>query len=427
MTGPHPEPARAFPAELRARLQELYRHFHAHPELSMTEHATAARVVEEVRGLLSASGLSHDVYEGIAGTGVVVVLRNGPGPTVLLRADLDGLPVREETGLPYASRATGRAKSGATVPVMHACGHDVHITCLLGAVEVLVTAPRAWAGTVVAVFQPAEEADNGAEAMVAAGLTDLAPRPDVAFGQHVMPGAAGTVQVSAGPVMAACDDMRIRFHGRGGHGSQPHLTIDPVLMAASFVVRVQSVVSRHVDPRQAAVVTVGHLAAGAKNNVIPDSSLVELTVRTYDQETRDRMVGRIAAMARAEAAAVGAPEPEVEVFDSLPVTDNDAATTQRVRGALAAEFGGAAVLPMAPRSGSEDFSVLPGAWGTPYCYWGLGGFDASKWRAAEARGTAGAEFPGNHAATFAPVEHPTLETGVRALVAATMAWLGTGE
>ena len=418
-------------SHLRSRLEALYRHFHAHPELALQEHATAARIAEEVRGLTDrvpdSAGISVEMHEGVAGTGVVVVVRRGDGPTVLLRADMDGLPVREETGLPHASRATGRSRAGERVPVMHACGHDVHITCLLGALEVLLGEPALWAGTVVAVFQPAEESDNGAEAMVAAGLTDLAPRPDVAFGQHVLPGAAGPLLVGEGPVMAACDDMRIVFRGRGGHGSQPHLTIDPVLMAASFVVRLQSVVSRHVDPRQAAVVTVGHLVAGTKNNVIPDSSLVELTVRTYDRVTRDRIVATIEAMARAEAAAVGAAEPTVEVYDSLPVTDNDPLTVERVRTVFAGEFGSEAVLPMAARSGSEDFSVLPDAWGAPYCYWGLGGFDADEWRTAEARGTAGEEFPGNHAATFAPVEHPTLETGVRALVAATLEWLGTGR
>lgn len=407
---------------IRPWLEETYRWLHAHPELSLQEHATAARVVEEVRAMPGAE--EAEVLTGLGGTGVAVVVRHGEGPTVLVRADMDGLPVREDTGLPYASTATATNAAGEAVPVMHACGHDTHVATLLATLRLLLAAPDTWSGTLVAVFQPAEEQFNGAEAMVADGLVDRLPRPDVALGQHVLPGPAGSVQVAAGPIMASCDDFRITLRGRGGHGSAPHTAIDPVVMAASLVVRLQTIVSRQVSPRATAVVTVGRIAAGTKTNIIPETAVVEGTVRTYDDEVARRCLDILHRTARAEAAAWGAPEPLVETFDHLPVTDNDTATTDRVRSALAAELGAEQVREFEPEMGSEDFSELPNAWGVPYCYWGFGAFDARRWADAEAAGTHAADFPDNHAPQFAPVLQPTLDTGVRAMVAATMSWLG---
>lgn len=407
--------------DLRPWLEDLYRHLHAHPELSMAEHATAERVVAEVRGMPSADDLQ--ILTGIGGPGVVVVAENGPGATVLLRADMDGLPVQEDTGLDYASTVRTENAAGETVPVMHACGHDKHVATLLAALRLLLGRREAWSGTVVAVFQPAEEQFNGAEAMVADGLAQRLPRPDVALGQHVLPGAAGSVLVSPGPIMASCDDFRITLRGKGAHGSAPHLGIDPVVMAASLVMRLQTVVSRQVSPQATAVVTVGRIQAGTKTNIIPEHAVLEGTVRTYDDEVAARCLEIIGRTARAEAAAWGAPEPELETFDHLPVTDNTPAATQVVRAALTAELGEDLVRDFEPEMGSEDFSELPNAWGAPYCYWGFGAFDAAGWDRAEQAGTAGTDFPSNHSPHFAPVLQPTLDTGVRAMVAAAMAWL----
>ncbi len=411
-------------AAIRPWYEDLYRHLHAHPELSMAEVETAARVAAELRA--TPGGADADITTGIAGTGVTAVLRNGTGPTVLLRADLDGLPVREDTGLDYASRATGLAPDGSVVPAMHACGHDTHVTCLLAAYRLLAGARDAWAGTLVALFQPAEEAFNGAEAMVADGLVDRIPRPDVALAQHLLAGAAGSVFVSPGPVAAACDDLTITLHGRGGHGSAPHAAVDPVVMAAATVLRLQTIVSREVNPRDTAVVTVGSVQAGTKTNIIPESARLELTVRTYDEQVRRRVVDAVQRVARAEAAASGAPEPDIRVFDSLAVTDNDPATTARVRRAFAAHFG-EQVLPMEPLAGSEDFGVVPTAFGTPYCFWGFGGYDPTRWQASAEAGTTDADFPDNHSPRFAPILQPTLDTGVQALVVAALAWLGPGS
>ena len=408
--------------EIRPWLEDLYRHLHAHPELSMAEHATAQRVVDEVRGM--PGGADLEVITGIGGPSVCVVVENGEGPTVLLRADTDALPVEEDTGLDYASRVRTTNDAGEIVPVMHACGHDSHVATLLGALRLLLAGHESWSGTLVAVFQPAEEQFNGAESMVADGLVDRLPRPDVALGQHLLPGPAGSVLVTPGPIMASCDDFRITLRGKGAHGSSPHLGIDPVVMAASLVMRLQTVVSRQVSPLATAVVTIGKIQAGTKTNIIPDHAVLEGTVRTYDDEVAARCLEIVERTARAEALAWGAPEPTFETFDHLPVTDNTPETTDRVRAALAAELGEDQVRPFEPEMGSEDFSELPNAWGIPYCYWGFGAFDAERWAAAEAVGTHDQDFPSNHSPLFAPVLQPTLDTGVRAMVAAAMSWVG---
>jgi amidohydrolase len=411
--------------DVRAWVEDLYRHLHAHPELSLAETGTIERVLAEVRGLpgVDEPGVL-EVVAPIAGTGAGVVLRNGEGPTVLLRADLDGLPVAEDTGLDYASTVRVALPDGSTVPVMHACGHDTHVATLLGALRLLLGARDAWSGTVLAVFQLAEEQHNGAEAMVADGLTQRLPRPDVALAQHVLPGPAGTVQLAAGPIMASCDDFRVTLHGRGGHASAPHTAIDPVVMAASLVLRLQTVIARQVAPHATAVLSVGRIAAGTKTNIIPASAVIEGTVRAYDQEVARHCLAVIERTAQAEADAWGAPAPEVEVFDSLPVTDNDAGTTEQVRAALEAELGAAQVRVFEPEMGSEDFSQLPDAWGVPYCYWGFGAFDPDAWARSEAAGSTALDFPDNHSPHFAPVLQPMLDTGVRAMVAAALHWLG---
>ncbi len=399
--------------------EEFYRHVHQHPELSHQEHETAAAVAERLRG----SG--YEVTEGIGGTGVVGLLRNGDGPRVLMRADMDALPVREATGLPYASTATATAgDSPEPVPVMHACGHDVHVTCLLGAADLLARHRDAWSGTVVALFQPAEELGDGARRMVDDGLAGVVGPVDVALAQHVLPGVAGTVGTRPGAVLSAADSMRVTVHGRGAHGSMPQAAVDPVVLAAMIVVRLQTVVSREVAPTTPAVLTVGSIQSGTKSNVIGDRAVLELNVRTYDEQTRASVLDAIRRIVVAECQASDAPaEPEFELFDRFPPTVNDDATTERVRAAFAEHFGELATeLPL--QSASEDFSDLPTALGVPYTYWGIGGTDPDAYRAAVEAGTVAKDVPVNHSPFFAPVVQPTLGTGTSALVVAALAWLG---
>ncbi|UMG91826.1 amidohydrolase [Nocardioides sp. TF02-7] len=400
----------------RGWIEDLYRDLHAHPELSHQEHRTAALVPDRLRDA------GCEVHEGIGGTGVVGVLAKGPGPTVLLRADMDALPVREETGLPYASTVT--ATDGDTeVPVMHACGHDVHVACLAGATTLLAQARDQWSGRLVVVFQPAEETADGARAMLDDGLAGIVGDVDVAMAQHVLPMPAGRVGTRTGAVLSAADSMRITVHGRGAHGSMPQAAVDPVVLAAMIVVRLQTVVAREVAPGDPAVLTVGSIAAGSKSNVIPDHAVLQLNVRTYDEATRAAVLAAIERIVRAECQASGSPaEPELELFDRYPLTENDAGVTGRVAEAFAAFFGDrAGELPQ--QSASEDFSDLPRAFGAPSTYWGIGGTDPDAYARAQEAGRVAQDVPVNHSAGFAPVVQPTLDTGVEALVVGALAWL----
>jgi amidohydrolase len=397
--------------------EELYRDLHAHPELSHQERRTASRVAAR----LQETGC--EVHDGVGGTGVVGVLRNGDGPTVLLRADMDALPVREATGLPYASTVTAIDADGAEVPVMHACGHDVHVACLLGAVSVLAAATDAWHGTVVAVFQPAEEVADGAQGMLADGLAELVGKPEVALCQHVLPLPAGVVGTRVGPTLSAADSMRITVHGRGAHGSMPQASVDPVVLAAMIVVRLQTVISREVQPGEPAVLTVGSVQAGTKSNVIPDHAVIALNVRSYDEQTRAAILEAIRRIVTAECEASRSPQPpDFELFDRFPVTENDAEVTEKVAAAFRSQFGDQArELPL--QTASEDFSDIPDALGIPYTYWGIGGIDPDSYERARAAGRIAEDIPVNHSATFAPVIQPTLDTGTSALVVAALAWL----
>lgn len=398
-------------------LDAIYRDLHRNPELSFQEHRTAGIVAEALRGL------GYAVTEGIGGTGVTGVLARGEGPTVLLRADMDGLPVREATGLDYASTATGTDHEGAEVPVMHACGHDVHVTCLLGAAEALAV-DAAWAGTLVVLFQPAEEWGGGAEAMLADGLYERVPRPDVVLGQHVAPLPAGLVALQPGPAMAGADSLTITMHGTGGHGSRPETTVDPVYLAASTAVRLQGIVSREIAAGDAAVVTVGQLHAGTKNNIIPPDATLGLSVRTFDEHVRERVLAAIERIARAEAAASAAPrEPEFAYEERFPVTVNDPVASARTAEALRTAFGAERVLEPGPVSGSEDVGVLATAAGAPLVYWFLGGADPALFGAGLADGRLPEHLPSNHSPEFAPLPQPTLTVGVAALVTAAKEWL----
>jgi hippurate hydrolase len=359
----------------------------------------------------------------VGGTGVVGVFRNGEGATVLLRADMDALPVREATGLPYASQATATDADGRQVPVMHACGHDVHVACLAGAAQLLADGRDHWKGTLVALFQPAEEVGDGARGMVESGLGELIPTPQVALAQHVMPLRAGRVGTHPGPALTTADSMRITVHGRGAHGSMPQAAVDPVVLAAMIVVRLQTVVSREVPPSETAVLTVGSIQGGTKSNVIPDQATLQLNMRTFSDSTRATVLDAIRRIVTAECQASGSPrEPEFELFDHFPLTENDAATTERVAAAFG-DFFDDRFAPVGQQSASEDFSDIPTALEVPYSYWFIGGIDADLYDKAEEAGRTAQDIPVNHSATFAPVIQPTLDTGTQALVVGALAWL----
>ena len=400
-------------------LEAVYKDLHRHPELSFQEHRTAKIAADAL------AALGVEVIEEIGRTGVVGVLRNGEGPTVLLRADMDGLPVAEQTGLDYASQEHGVDAEGREVSVMHACGHDVHVTCLLGAAEALTASRAEWSGTVLFLFQPAEEVGSGALEMIGDGLYDRVPKPDIVLGQHVAPAPAGVVGVHAGPAFAATDDMSITLHGEGGHGSRPEATIDPIVMAAATVMRLQTIVSREVAGGETAVVSVGTLHAGTKVNIIPSDASLGINIRTYDTDVRDRVVSAVSRIAKAEAAASGATrEPDIELTDSFPVLHNDEAATERTVKAFVSAFGEARVIDPGRVTGSEDVGALATAVGVPIVYWVLGGMDPALFTKGMANGTTDADIPSNHSPHFAPLPHPTLEVGVQALVVAAREWLG---
>lgn len=403
-------------------LAPLYRDLHAHPELGFAEVRTAAVAAEAMRGL----GL--EVTTGVGGTGVVAVLANGPGPVVYLRADMDGLPVLEKSGVAYASTDTAIDAGGAEVPLMHACGHDVHVTCLIGAVDDLVARRAQWSGTLVAVFQPAEELIIGAAAMLADGLLDRFPRPDVVLGQHVAPFPAALIGLHTGAAMAGGDSMTVTFHGQGGHASRPHATIDPVLAACSAVVRLQSVVSREVEPGQLAVVTVGSIHAGTQGNIIPDDATLEINIRTISAASREQVLAAVRRIIDAEATAAGMTTPPTVVLgDHAPATINDPASAERLRARFGAEFGQEQVWSPGVVAGSEDVGLIATAAGVPLVFWFLGGTDPVAFAAATAAGTVDRDVPGNHSPFFAPVIEPTLSRGVAALSAAAREWFDQAE
>ena len=394
-------------------LADLYRDLHAHPELAFSEQRTAGIVAGRLRDL------GYETTSGVGRTGVVGVLRNGTGPVVLLRADMDALPVAEQTGLAYASTA----RDADDVPLMHACGHDMHVTCLLGAAAALAADRSSWRGTLLLVFQPAEESGGGAQAMIDDGLYDRFPRPEVVLGQHVAPLPAGLLALQPGPAFAAADTLQVILHGQGGHGSRPETSVDPVVMAAATVLRLQGIVSREIAADEKAVLTIGSLRAGAKENIIPDQAELLMSVRTFDTAVRDRVLAAISRIVRAEAAASAAPkDPEITVTEAFPAVINDPAACARTR----AGFEGLIVVEPGSVTGSEDVGLLATAAGAPCVYWLLGGADPAHFAqatdvpsiAAIVRG-----LPSNHSPLFAPVIEPTLGTGITALTSAARTWL----
>lgn len=410
MTENHPD----LPAELRPDLRErmlgFYQHLHAHPELSMQEHATA----EYLEAHLDALGIEHF---RCGGTGVVGVLRNGDGPVVGFRADTDGLPIEEDSTVDYRSTARGTLEDGTGVPVMHGCGHDTHVTALMTATEVLAADRENWSGTVVLIFQPGEETAAGARAMVEDGLWERAPHPEIIYGQHVMPGLTGTAEVAGGPAMAYADSWKVVLRGEQSHGSQPQDSIDPIVLGAHIITRLQGIVSREIGPRQAAVVTVGTFHAGLKENIIPATAEFTLNVRTLEDEVRTQVLAALRRIVSAETAASGAPEPVIEELYRFPRNVNDPDAAAELTEVLSDALGAENVLVAEPKMGSEDFGTLPGALGVPSVFWFFGGFDAQTVES----GT----MPVNHSPRFVPVPEPTLWTAATAALAALRARLGS--
>ncbi|RIJ71134.1 amidohydrolase [Nakamurella silvestris] len=402
-------------------LAEIYRDLHQHPELSFQEHRTA----EIVAGKLASWG--YEVITGIGGTGVVGILENGPGPTALLRADMDGLPVLEDTGAAYASAARGTDPAGEDVPVMHACGHDVHVTCLLGAAAHLAARREEYSGRLIVLFQPAEELGSGARAMIEDGLFERCGKPDVVLGQHVAPFPVGFIGLREGAAMAAADSLTVTLHGSGAHGSRPEASVDPIVMAASTIMKLQTIVSRETAGTETAVVTVGSIHSGTKDNIIPDDAVLKLNIRTFDPKVRDRTLSAIDRIVKAEAEGSGAPRPaEVEHNLHFPALVNDSAGTVRVREAFCGWLGAERVLDPGPATGSEDVGQLAEAAGAPCVFWFLGGADPAPFAAATSQleqMEIMRQIPSNHSPRYLPVVDPTLSLGVEALLVAVRTWL----
>ncbi len=397
-------------------LESVYKDIHSHPELSMQETRTAGIAADRLR----AAG--YEVTTAVGKTGVVGLLRNGDGPTVMLRADMDALPVREATGLPYASNVTAD-QDGKSVPVMHACGHDMHVTWLIGAATLLANARNSWRGTLMPVFQPAEEMGTGAQAMIDDGLFKRFPKPSAILGQHVMVGSSGVISTRPGVITSAGDSMEIRMFGRGAHGSMPQASIDPVVMSAATVLRLQTIVSREIAPNDAAVVTIGSLQAGTKENVIPDEAVIKLNVRTFDEDVRKRVLAAIERIVNAEAEASRAPKkPQIIPLDRYAFVKNDPETTKRTIDAFRSHFPPDRVQDTQPTTASEDFGLFGTEWHVPSVFWFVGGTDPATYAKAKQSGTIN-DLPTNHNPRFAPVLHPTLETGVETLVVAARALL----
>jgi hippurate hydrolase len=402
-------------------LFEFYKDLHGHPELSFHEERSAAHVAEELHKA------GFEVTTGLGKYGVVAVLRNGSGPTVLVRSDLDGLPVKEQTGLAYASTVMTKDAQGHEVPTMHACGHDVHMTCLVGVARVLAQLKSAWRGTLVLIGQPAEKMGGGARAMLADGLFQKFPKPNYCLALHDNAEiATGTLGYTPGYAMANVDSVDIVVHGVGGHGAYPHMTKDPIVLAAEIVVALQTIVSREVQPGEPAVVTVGSIHGGTKHNIIPDEVRLQLTVRSYTDEVRQQTLDAIKRIARAEGLVAGLPEdrlPEVTVEkDFTPATYNDPALNQRIVGVFKQWFGDANVVPRKPSMGGEDFSEYGRtADKIPICMFGVGGVKPEILREGEHTGKA---LPSLHSPFWAPDPEPTIKTGITAMAAAVLELMG---
>jgi hippurate hydrolase len=387
----------------------LYLDLHQSPELSSHETQTAAKLAARLRAL------GYDVTEHVGGTGIVAILKNGAGPTIMLRTELDALPVEEKTSLSYASKVHTKDDAGQDVPVMHACGHDLHMASLAGTAAIMAHSKDTWHGTLMLIGQPAEETISGAKGMIDDGLFTRFPKPDVGIALHVgnaLP--AGQIGITPGIYNTNADSLRITIYGKGGHGSAPHATIDPIVIAARTILTLQTITSREVKPGEMAVVTVGYIHAGTKNNIIPDQAELGLTVRTYKAEVRKQILAAIARITKAEAAAGGAPrEPLIERYEGTDAVYNDPALAARLRTPLEAALGKENVITTDPITPSEDYAYFIEQ-GVPSLYLSLGGADPEKFAQAKAAGTM---LPSNHSPLFTPDVDPALHTGIATEVA----------
>jgi hippurate hydrolase len=390
-------------------LVSLYTHLHTHPELSRAEVETSKRIADE----LTRAGAT--VTTNVGKLGVVGVVKNGEGPVVLVRTDMDALPVVEETGLPYASKVKTRDQAGRDVGVMHACGHDIHMTCFIGTARWLLDHRDRWSGTVVLVGQPAEEAVDGARNMLRDGLYTRFPKPDFALALHCRPDEPiGTVRYCSGPTMASSTSLTVTIRGKGGHGAWPHRTIDPIVLAALVVVDLQTIVSREIEPGEPAVVTVGSIHGGTKHNIIPDEVKLQLTLRTFSEPVRLQLIESIKRRVAALASAHAAPDPSVEVEESTPPTVNTPALVERVVPALAETLGSENVKPAKPVMGAEDFALYSEG-NVPICMLWLGTIHPDRIASATAKGET---MPPLHSAKYFPEPGPSIATGIRAMTAA---------
>ncbi|CZS91665.1 probable metal-dependent amidase/aminoacylase/carboxypeptidase [Rhynchosporium graminicola] len=403
--------------------EELYKHFHANPELSNFEVNTSQKCLSHLIALNV-----FTLHTNIGGHGLVGVFPNGPGKTIMLRADMDALPVLETTGLSYSSTITALGADGLETPVMHACGHDMHMTCLLAASEVLVRCKDSWGGTLIVLFQPAEERGSGARAMFDDGLYARIPIPDFVLGQHVMAMRAGSVGLRSGTIMAGADSLRITLFGKGGHGSQPHRTVDPAVLAAHVVVRLQSVVSREVDYNDIAVLTIGSVRVGQTENIISAEAVLGVDFRSTKESVRDKLVKSIERIVKAECLASGCvKEPKIERTRFLPNTVNDEAMSSRLKSAFGKFFGRDNFEPeIQVTTIAEDFSILASVNGTPCVFWHWGGVDPVLWDEKVEEGRLD-DIPMNHSSGFSPSIQPTLKTGVDTLVVAALEFFGGKE
>ena len=391
--------------ETQAEREKQYKYFHQHPELSMKEDHTAQTIID----ILSKAGIET---RRVGKTGVVAEIKNGEGPVVAMRADIDALPIKENSGKDYNSTVSTQDENGKTVGVSHACGHDFHISSLLGALKAFNKHKDAWRGTYIGVFQPGEETAQGAKSLVENGITRIIPKPDVYLGQHVL-GAipAGTVGIRSGAFLTTAASIRVHIFGKGSHGSMPELSVDPVIVASSIVLKLQTIVSRELAAKDYAIVTVGAINAGSKSNIIPDDAELLINTRTYSEDTQKFVHSAIERIVRGECELARCPKkPEFTYYDRYPLTNNDQNSSLRVRKAFDEYFGEDSVN-ISRASASEDFSIVANAFNTPYAYWGLGGFEDMK------------NAPGNHNPAFAPDLQPTLNRGLESAVVAACAWL----
>lgn len=404
-------------------LEQLYHHLHSHPELSYQEAETAKRIAAELRAL------GFAVTEGVGGHGVVAIMENGDGPTVMLRTDLDALPVSEQTGLPYASRVKAVEQTGQEVSVMHACGHDVHMTVLVGTARWLAAHRDRWSGRLMLIGQPAEERGAGARMMLEDGLFTRFPKPDYALALHVNAALpAGTVAYVPGYALANVDSVDITVHGIGGHGAYPQATKDPIVLASEIVLALQTIASREIDPQDPVVVTVGSIHGGTKHNIIPDRVDLQLTVRSYADDTRRKVLDAIRRIAVNMGRVAGLPDellPEVKIHEEeyTPATYNDPELTERLASALRARFGDDRVIRAKPVMGGEDFSRYGRAGVKAVMLW-LGAVDPQKWKLAQAGKLS---LPSLHSPFFAPLPRPTITTGVETMVTSVLALMGRDD